>query len=541
MSAKSLDYDKFSFNIDTDNLYLYKIIELPKELDHKFVKLNLAGDGTISKEYFALKGAVNSNKGFRADVEVKNGNKGLDGSLKTKQLLATVKGDIREKKLKAELKIASLKGLEREINKLYKIGKFDINGSLDASAKLDGKDIWAKISSPKIRFSGLNIKSINLDTEYKKELVTINKLEFETTGFKDKRVNKKFYLNRKGKIYLGKKRDILLDMHPNILVKGKGTQSKLDIKVAVDSLPLGHPDYGSMFLNCNIDYSQNGLKKSILGSIDIDKMKLFYEAKFLESDYDPDVVIITKKDKQSKRKENNSFLKYTAIDLKVNADGAEYKTRDIGLKFDIDLKADKKFGKDLELLGRVKEIVGHVDRVPKRYEIKESNIIFTGGKKINPILDIAVEYKLPQVLIAIGIGGTASRPKLNFTSAPPLPKKDILSYLLVGVSTAKLGKGQGTLSKEAELFILNQAARDLAYDIELDRLFIKDDGTGEGYAIETGKKVSQKNMFIIESSKEGNSFILEHDISKNIKLRVGQHQKELPSQSIDFYFRKKFR
>jgi len=45
---------------------------------------------------------------------------------------------------------------------------------------------------------------------------------------------------------------------------------------------------------------------------------------------------------------------------------------------------------------------------------------------------------------------------------------------------------------------------------------------------------------IIESSTVGNSYILEHDFSKNIKLRVGQHQKEHPSQSIDIYFRKKF-
>jgi len=48
-------------------------------------------------------------------------------------------------------------------------------------------------------------------------------------------------------------------------------------------------------------------------------------------------------------------------------------------------------------------------------------------------------------------------------------------------------------------------------------------------------------MIILETSKEGNSIILEHDISKNIKLRVGHHQKEQPSQSIDIFFRKRFK
>jgi len=45
----------------------------------------------------------------------------------------------------------------------------------------------------------------------------------------------------------------------------------------------------------------------------------------------------------------------------------------------------------------------------------------------------------------------------------------------------------------------------------------------------------------IESSTEGNSFILEYYVNKNIKIEVGQHQKTIPSQSIDVFFRKKFR
>ncbi|HHD80949.1 MAG TPA: hypothetical protein ENK99_05080, partial [Campylobacterales bacterium] len=173
--------------------------------------------------------------------------------------------------------------------------------------------------------------------------------------------------------------------------------------------------------------------------------------------------------------------------------------------------------------------------------IEHSNVVFKGGKKINPILDIKVKYELPQVIIYINIGGYANRPKLEFTSQPPMPKKDIMSYLLLGVSTSSLSEGEGSLSREAELFILNQAARDFAYDLDLDKVFIKDDGTGEGYAIEAGKKIGKKNMVIIESSKQGNSFILEHDINRNIKVRVGQHQKEHPSQSVDIYFRKRFK
>jgi autotransporter translocation and assembly factor TamB len=152
-----------------------------------------------------------------------------------------------------------------------------------------------------------------------------------------------------------------------------------------------------------------------------------------------------------------------------------------------------------------------------------------------------VQHELPDVLITIFIHGDAKHPKLDFSSDPQMPKKDILSYLLLGVSTTSISEGEGDLGREAQLFIMNQAARDLAYEVELDRVFIKDDGTGEGYAIQVGKKVNDNTMLVIENSKEGNSFIIEYEVNKNIKIEVGQHQKTIPSQSIDIFFRKKFK
>ena len=268
-------------------------------------------------------------------------------------------------------------------------------------------------------------------------------------------------------------------------------------------------------------------------------MKLFYEAKFLDADYDPDVVIVTKKDK-IKEKSEDDFLENTFVNVNLHASETNYKTPDIDLLFDINIEARKEFGEELSLLGKIEEINGRFDQVPKRFNIVDSNVVFKGGKKINPLLDVHVEYELPQVLITINVGGSANRPKIEFTSEPPMPKKDILSYLLLGVSTANFSNG-GSVSHEAELFIINQAARDLAYEVDFDRVFVKDDGTGEGFAVEVGKKVSPKNMIILETSKEGNSIILEHDITKNIKLRVGHHQKEQPSQSIDIFFRKRFK
>jgi len=539
--ATTSDYDHIKFYIKTRKLYLYKIVKLPSKLDHKFIQLDLRGDATISKQYVNIKGFIYSNKSFKARVDIHNNKSGLKANINTQHLKIIANGNIDKKDIKAQISIDSLKELQKEINKLYTFDEFNIDGSLKLNAKLKGEKVWVEGGSPKLKLNGFNIEGLDIDVNYANNVVTLNRFNLKTTGFKDKKLNTKIYLNKKGKIYLGEHKKIDIDIHPNIRIRANGDSNRVDGKVTIKKLPIGHPDYGSMILSCDIDYKQRGLDKIITGNILMKKMKLFYEAKFLDIDYDPDVVIVRKEDKNKKAQEDNSFLKHTKIDISIKAPQAEYKTPNIGLRFDINLRAYKEFGKDLGLLGKIEDINGHFDQAPKRFEIEYSNIVFKGGKEINPLLDIRVKYELPQVIIYIDIGGDAKRPKLEFSSEPPMPKKDIMSYLLLGVSTNSLSNGEGSVSREAELFIINQAARDLAYEFDLDRVFVKDDGTGEGYAIEVGKKISKKNMVIIESSKQGNSFILEHDINRNIKVRVGQHQKEYPSQSIDIYFRKKFK
>ena len=541
LDIKSSNLDYLTFDLKTEKIYPSQIVKVPEELQDKFVIVDLKGEATISKKYVSLKGFIASNKKFKAILDVKNSKKGLVLDLYTKHLKINAKGNIEKKSVKATVDIDSLTKVQEEFVLLYPFKITPINGSLHLKTELQGEDVLATISSPKLKFDGFNIEKINIDGHYSKSLLTLNKLNFQTTGFKDRKLNKKFYLNQKGFIHLSEKRDVFLDMSPKILVNMKGTTENLKGDFTIESLPLGHPDYGFMDLSTSIHYEQIGKKKKIIGGISLEKMKLFYEAKFLDPANDADVIVLTKKDKNKKKKERDSFLEDTFIDLAIYAPDAEYKTRDIELDFTVDVHAKKDFGKSLGMLGKIREINGRVEQAPKLFTVVDSTIVFRGTKEINPLLDIEVQHELPDVLITIFIHGDAKHPKLDFSSDPQMPKKDILSYLLLGVSTTTLSEGESNLGREAQLFIMNQAARDLAYEVDLDRVFIKDDGTGEGYAVQVGKKINDNTMLVIENSKEGNSFILEYEVNKNIKIEVGQHQKTVPSQSIDIFFRKKFK
>ena len=540
LNAKSSNLDHIEFNLNIDNLYPAKIVKVPDELKDKFIALNLRGQATISQQYFNLNGFIASNKSFKATIDAKNSATGLSVKLASKHLKLKASGDIKSKNIDAQLDIDSVTQVQEEFTKLYPFEVTPVDGKIALKAEVRGKKIAINLASPKLKMEGFNVERIEIDALYRPDLVTINKLNLETTGFKDSKLNKKIYLNRAGKIHLGQKRDILLDIHPKILVDIKGDEQNLDGLLKIDALPLGHPDYGDVVLSTNINFNQNGQKKKITGKISLKKLKLLYEANFLDPAHDPDVVVIDKKDK-GKKEQDGTFVEDTYIDLSIYAPDAEYKTKDIKLTFTVDVKAKKEFGKSLGMFGKVKEINGRVEQAPKLFTVVDSSVVFRGLKEINPLLDIKVQHELPDVLIFINIHGDAQRPKLDFSSDPQMPKKDILSYLVLGVSTAKLGEEDTNLGREAELFIMNQAARDLAYEVDLDRVFIKDDGTGEGYAVQVGKKINDKSMFVIESSTEGNSFILEYDVNKNIKVEVGQHQKTIPSQSIDIFFRKRFK
>ncbi len=535
----SLDYNDFNFRIKSDAIYPARVMKLPKELKGKFIQVDLRGDVGLREKYFTLDGFMKSNKNFKLQVNAFSQLEGLSINVSSKHLNLEAKGNLEREDIKAKITIDSVKKLQKELINVYPFKALDVEGAMQLDVQLEDEKIDASLLSSKLVFDSFSIEEVEVKADYQKELLSIEKFNFKTRGFKEKRLNKNFYLNQKAFVHLGEQKELLFDMHPKIILKAKGDDTKLKALIQVESLPLGHPNYGYTDLSCDIDYLQEGKKKKIIGGVFLDKLKVFYESKFLDPSHDNDVIIV-QKNKSSKILED-TFLNDVFIDLGIYASEAKYRTKDIELKFDVHLKAQKKFKKNLKLLGKVKEINGRVEQSPKVFSVVDSNIVFQGGKEINPLLDLTVEYELPDIVITINIHGNAKRPKITFTSEPPLPKKDILSYLLLGVSTAGLGEGKGSLGREAELFIMNQAARDLAYEVELDRVFIKDDGTGEGYAVQVGKKVNDNTMFIIENSIEGNSFILEYDVNKNIKVEVGQHQKVVPSQSIDVFFRKRFK
>jgi translocation and assembly module TamB len=106
------------------------------------------------------------------------------------------------------------------------------------------------------------------------------------------------------------------------------------------------------------------------------------------------------------------------------------------------LRATKKSGEELQLVGTTEIIRGWAAFQGRRFDSSRGEIRFIGGGKIDPVLDIVAQHRLPQYTVDAVVGGTAEKPSLVLRSDPPLEQSEILSLLVFGKTTKDLSQGQ---------------------------------------------------------------------------------------------------
>jgi translocation and assembly module TamB len=84
--------------------------------------------------------------------------------------------------------------------------------------------------------------------------------------------------------------------------------------------------------------------------------------------------------------------------------------------------------------------MGHFNS--QTFTLVSGQILFTGGNKIDPSLNLDAQYTVSQYTIDVLVTGFASKPRIKLQSNPPRPKADILSLLLFGKTSSTLGQNQ---------------------------------------------------------------------------------------------------
>lgn len=523
-----------SGNYDLNKTKLSSIVDMNLLTTLAKLELKTKNNFDMQNDIFSSVGVVKSDKALSIEYDVKKADNTIVANLNTTATDIKAKFNSSNQDLQANIDISSLKQLLNAVESIYPLKLGDIDGKLNLKANQKSNLLNITLDAPYIKADDLVVKNTKFEATKKDDLLKFQKIDFLVL-LDELKLKKHFYLKKEGFFNLASSEsDILFNHGIHISSHKKGDTLNANIKV--DKFKIELKEYGKYTLNTDIDYIKKGKYQSILGKVELQDMFISYQSNVFSADSDSDIIFVNKKIKEA----SEDFIKYTKLDLTVKSKKSKYKVPNVDIDFDINMNIKKEFSKPMGVFGRVENIKGHIVQTPKRFKLVDSTIIFQGSKDINPTLDLKVLYNLPQVKIEILISGNKVRPKVDFKSTPPMPKKDIISYLLFGVSTNSFKNAKGSLSKEATLFVLNQAAQDFAIEFDLDRIFFTDDGTPDGMDVEVGKKVSKKTMGVVKKTKEGNSYILEYEVNDKVKLKLGNHQKTKPSQSIELFYKKRF-
>ena len=135
---------------------------------------------------------------------------------------------------------------------------------------------------------------------------------------------------------------------------------------------------------------------------------------------------------------------------------------DAAVELEGNLDVDKDPGAPLRVIGEIRTVRGWITYYQRQFTLKTGVLSFTGGRKIDPTLDMDAQYRVTNYIVDIVVGGTASKPTLQLKSQPELAQADILSLILFGKTTDALGQGQqASLQQQATKMATGVAAQQI--------------------------------------------------------------------------------
>jgi translocation and assembly module TamB len=210
-----------------------------------------------------------------------------------------------------------------------------------------------------------------------------------------------------------------------------------------------------------------------------------------------------------------------------------------------EIRARQNPGEEIQLTGAIETVRGWYAFQGRKFQIERGRVVFTGGRKLDPVLDIVAVYKLPKYEIELVFGGNASKPALTLRSNPRLEQADILSVLVFGQPVGALSDGQrASLKGEAIKATTNYLAPGLRQSVA-ERLGVDnlefDVGEGGGTKIGVGKYVT-RDVYISTSQqldeKKQQEYSIEYEIAPSWELKSSTTSRG--ESGIDIFWRKQY-
>ena len=192
--------------------------------------------------------------------------------------------------------------------------------------------------------------------------------------------------------------------------------------------------------------------------------------------------------------------------------------------------------------GELRPVRGRFDLAGKIFKLGDGRVTFSGGNKVDPVLDIPADYTASEITATVRITGTASKPQIALTSTPPLPQDEILSRVLfnkgvrrlTAAEAAQLGAAVASLTglDGGGLGVLDRVRQ----AIGVDALRVGKDDNGKA-SVGVGKYVTDDVYVGVDkgtSQKSGNVTVevtvvpnvtVKSDVGADARSRVGVNWK----------------
>jgi hypothetical protein len=169
-----------------------------------------------------------------------------------------------------------------------------------------------------------------------------------------------------------------------------------------------------------------------------------------------------------------------------------------GANIEVDGKLDinKNYREPYFITGNIDVIRGDYQFMGRLFKIENGTVSFRGKKIIDPFLDLRATYEVASVEVYINVTGTAEKPRIQLSSDPPLDENEIVSYLVFGTSSDKLGTDERVEFQEKAGEVLGTMAvgelrNAIGDDLAIDVMTIKGGQTGfRDTHLEIGKYIT---------------------------------------------------
>ena len=249
------------------------------------------------------------------------------------------------------------------------------------------------------------------------------------------------------------------------------------------------------------DIKLEGERKRLFATGDVSVLKAVVRIPELPSKELEDIKFVDEEEEEiviEVAKEKSYFKENVGMRINISIPGNSWvKGQGANIEIRGQVQLTKEYGESVILTGNIDTVRGTYEFMGKLFRIEEGKISFRGTPQINPFLDLKASYRVSNVIVFVNISGTMKKPVLNLSSDPQMQETDILSYLVFGTSSDKLGPGQRTSLQEkaAEVFAFMAAGelKDIIGDkFGLDIISIKGGGAGfESTQIEIGKYLTE--------------------------------------------------